>query len=108
MTKADNYLVGTIKVILANGYKDENPRPKYADGTPAYTYSINHVTRQYDLSAGEFPICTLRPIAWKTGIREIFTIYQKPFLPSISVFLCIVSHCYFFYVYLHTIVILDK
>ena len=27
---------------------------------------------------GEFPICTLRPQAWKTGIREIFTIYQKP------------------------------
>lgn len=78
MTKADNFLIETIKEILANGYKDENPRPKYADGTPAYTYSINHVTRQYDLSAGEFPICTLRPIAWKTGIREIFTIYQKP------------------------------
>ncbi|MBQ2437575.1 MAG: thymidylate synthase, partial [Clostridia bacterium] len=23
-------------------------------------------------------ICTLRPQAWKTGVREIFTIYQKP------------------------------
>ena len=34
--------------------------------------------RTYDLSKGEFPICTLRPMAWKTGIREIFTIYQKP------------------------------
>jgi thymidylate synthase len=34
--------------------------------------------RTYDLSKGEFPICSLRPIAWKTGIREIFTIYQKP------------------------------
>jgi thymidylate synthase len=30
------------------------------------------------LSKGEFPICTLRPIAIKTGIKEIFTIYQKP------------------------------
>lgn len=33
--------------------------------------------RKYDLSKGEFPICTLRRQAWKTGIREIFTIYQK-------------------------------
>ena len=50
----------------------------YADGTPAYTISVNHVMRKYDLSKGEFPICTLRPQAWKTGIREIFTIYQHP------------------------------
>ncbi|MCF0146579.1 MAG: thymidylate synthase, partial [Eubacterium sp.] len=50
----------------------------YEDGTPAYTISVNHVTRRYDLSKGEFPICTLRPQAWKTGIREIFTIYAHP------------------------------
>ena len=55
-----------------------NPRPHYKDGTPAHTVSINHVMRKYDLSKGEFPICTLRPMAWKTGIKEIFTIYQKP------------------------------
>lgn len=78
MNKADKYMFDTINEILKNGYKDENPRPKYADGTPAHTYSINHVIRKYDLSKGEFPICTLRPIAWKTGIKEIFTIYQKP------------------------------
>ena len=78
MTKADKYLYEDINNILKNGYKDVNPRPKYADGTPAHTFSINHVTRKYDLSKGEFPICTLRPIAWKTGIKEIFTIYQKP------------------------------
>ena len=78
MTKADTYMRVDIKHILANGYKDVNPRPKYADGTSAYTYSVNHVLRQYDLSKDEFPICTLRPMAWKTGIREIFAIYQKP------------------------------
>ena len=78
MTKADNFMKMDIEHILAYGYKDVNPRPKYADGTPAYTYSVNHVLRQYDLSKGEFPICTLRPMAWKTAIREIFTIYQKP------------------------------
>lgn len=74
-----DYLMGNaIRHILLNGYKDVNPRPKYADGTPAHTISVNHVTRSYDLSKGEFPITTLRPIAWKTGIKEIFTIYQKP------------------------------
>ena len=78
MTKADRYMYQMIVHILANGYKDENPRPKYADGTPAHTISVNHSVRSYDLAAGEFPICTLRPQAWKTGIREIFTIYQKP------------------------------
>ena len=78
MNKADIYMVNDIKNILTNGYKDVNPRPKYADGTPAHTISVNHVMRTYDLSNGEFPICTLRPIAWKTGIKELFTIYQKP------------------------------
>lgn len=78
MNKADNYMVETINLILDNGYKDINPRPHYADGTPAHTLSVNHNFRTYDLSKGEFPICNLRPIAWKTGIKEIFTIYQKP------------------------------
>lgn len=78
MTRADILLHQEILEILENGYKDVNPRPKYPDGTPAHTYSINHVVRSYDLSAGEFPICTLRPMAWKTAIKEIFTIYQKP------------------------------
>lgn len=78
MTKADFYMKEAIEKILGNGYMDVNPRPHYADGTPAHTLSINHVMRTYDLSKGEFPICTLRPMAWKTGIKEIFTIYQKP------------------------------
>ena len=78
MTTADHKMYELINNILNNGYKDINPRPKYADGTPAHTYFVNHTFRQYDLSKGEFPICTLRPMAWKTGIREIFTIYQKP------------------------------
>ena len=78
MTRADKYLAEDIRNILDNGYTDEDPRPRYADGTPAHTISVNHVMRRYDLSKGEFPVCTLRPQAWKTGIREIFTIYQMP------------------------------
>ena len=78
MNLADVYMNRDIRNILENGYKDVNPRPKYSDGSPAHTLSVNHVIRKYDLSQGEFPILTLRPIAWKTGIKEIFTIYQNP------------------------------
>lgn len=78
MTKANQYMQELIPKILNEGYLDENPRPVYKDGTPAHTLFINHTFRTYDLSKNEFPICTLRPIAWKTGIKEIFTIYQKP------------------------------
>ena len=76
MTQADFLLKCDIQNILNNGIKDENPRPHYADGTPAHTYFVNHVVRKYRLDKGEFPICTLRPIAWKNAIKEIFWIFQ--------------------------------
>ena len=60
MTKADRYLVEDIHNILENGFRDVDPRPKYEDGTPAYTISVNHVMRKYDLSKGEFPLDTQR------------------------------------------------
>lgn len=75
MTRADLLLVNDIRNILANGTKDENPRPKYEDGTPAHTYFVNHVVRTYNLQI-EFPICTLRPQAWKSAIKEVLWIYQ--------------------------------
>ena len=73
---ADEYLKEDIRNILNTGQKDENPRPKYEDGTPAYTYFVTHNVRTYDLSKGEFPITTLRPIAWKNAIKEVLWIYQ--------------------------------
>lgn len=76
MTRADFLLKCDIRNILNNGYKDVDPRPHYEDGTPAYTYSVNHVVRTYHMDKGEFPICTLRPIAWKSAIKEILWIYQ--------------------------------
>lgn len=75
-TEADYYLYTNINMIEQGGFEDINPRPKYADGTPAHTKSINHQYRSYDLSTGDFPITTLRPIAWKTAIKEILWIYQ--------------------------------
>lgn len=76
MNKADRYTYELLTRILNEGYKDINPRPKYSDGTPAHTLSVNNNIRIYDIGAGEFPICTLRPIAIKMAIKEMFWIYQ--------------------------------
>lgn len=77
ISKADYYFLKNLKDILNKGTYDENPRPKYEDGTPAHTKFITQVFEEYDLSKGEYPIISLRPNAIKTGIKEIFWIYQK-------------------------------
>ena len=71
----DKYKV-LVMQILRDGFLDENPRPHYADGTPAHTYSLNQMIQRYDINKGEFPIITLRPLAVKSAIREILWIYQ--------------------------------
>lgn len=77
MNKADKYFIENISKIMSDGSWDENPRPKYKDGTPAYSRFITQVWEEYDISKGEFPIPTLRNTAIKTGIKEILWIYQK-------------------------------
>ena len=78
MNKADKLFKETIRDILENGTTDENQkvRPVYKDGTPAHTIFLTQVVEKYDISKGEFPITTLRHIAWKSGIKEILWIYQ--------------------------------
>lgn len=77
MIKADFYYKENLKKIVNNGSLDRNPRPKYKDGTPAHSKFITQVFEEYDISKGEFPITTLRNTAIKTGIKEIFWIYQN-------------------------------
>ena len=77
MIKADKYYIDNLKRIIDDGTWDENPRPKYTDGTPAYSKFITQVFEEYDISKGEFPITTLRNTAIKTGIKEVLWIYQK-------------------------------
>lgn len=76
MTKGDIYTKEIIERILKEGTLDENPRPHYKDGTPAHTLSINHGMCTYDLTKGESPLITLRPIATKGSVGEILWIYR--------------------------------
>ena len=77
MIKADKYYIDNLNKILKDGCFDENPRPKYVDGSPAHSKFITQVFEEYDINKGEFPITTLRNTAIKTGIKEILWIYQK-------------------------------
>ena len=77
MNKADEYYIQNLSKIISEGSWDENPRPKYPDGTPSHSKFITQVFEEYDISKGEFPITTLRNTAIKTGIKEILWIYQK-------------------------------
>ena len=77
MNKADKYYIQNLQKIISDGSWDENPRPKYSDGTPAYSKFITQVFEEYNILKGEFPITTLRNTAIKTGIKEILWIYQK-------------------------------
>lgn len=76
MTKADKIFKDNIRRIMDEGVFSQQARPKYKDGTTANSKYITGSFAEYDLNKGEFPITTLRPIAIKSAIREIFWIYQ--------------------------------
>ena len=78
MSSADIAFINTCKDILENGtlVTDEKVRPKWEDGTPAYTIKKFGVVNRYDLSK-EFPLLTIRPIGLKSAIDEILWIWQK-------------------------------
>ena len=76
MTKGDLYTKEIFERILNEGCWDHNPRPKYKDGSPAHTLSVNHGMCTYDLTKNESPLITLRPIAVKKAIGELLWIYQ--------------------------------
>ncbi|MBZ2151781.1 thymidylate synthase [Streptococcus cristatus] len=76
MTKADTIFKENIKKIMEQGVFSENARPRYKDGNVANSKYITGSFAEYDLSKGEFPITTLRPIAIKSAIKEVLWIYQ--------------------------------
>ena len=76
MTKADTIFKTNIRKIIDEGVWSEQARPRYKDGTVANSKYVTGAFAEYDLSKGEFPIITLRPIAIKSAIKEMLWIYQ--------------------------------
>ena len=78
MSLADQIFINMCKDILENGTSTEGEkvRPKWPDGTPAYTIKKFGVVNRYDLSK-EFPILTLRPTALKLATDEMLWIWQQ-------------------------------
>ena len=78
MSYADKVFKETCRDILTNGTTTEGQkvRPKWEDGTPAYTIKKFCVVNRYDLRK-EFPAITLRQIYLKSALDEILWIWQK-------------------------------
>ncbi len=78
MSYADVCFKETCKSILEYGTdtRGEKVRPKWEDGTPAYTVKQFGIVNRYDLRK-EFPAITLRRMGLKSAMDEILWIYQK-------------------------------
>ena len=78
MSKADEIYIDMCKKVLNEGISTEGEkvRPKWEDGSYAYTLKIFGVVNRYDLSK-EFPAITLRQTYIKSAIDEILWIWQK-------------------------------
>ena len=78
MSYADQVFISMCKDILENGCSTEGEkvRPKWPDGTFAYTIKKFGVVNRYDLSK-EFPALTLRRTAIKSAIDEVLWIWQR-------------------------------
>lgn len=78
MSYADEIFISMCKDIIENGTdtQGEKVRPKWEDGTPAYTIKKFGVCNRYDLRK-EFPALTLRKTGLKSCMDEILWIYQR-------------------------------
>ncbi len=78
MSYADTVFINMCKDILDNGVSTEGEkvRPKWEDGSYAYTIKRFGVVNRYDLSK-EFPALTLRRTAFKSAVDEVLWIWQK-------------------------------
>ena len=78
MSMADKIFIDMCKDIIENGTstQGEKVRPKWEDGSYAYTIKKFGVVNRYDLRK-EFPAITLRRTGIKSCIDEILWIWQK-------------------------------
>ena len=78
MSLADKIFIDMCQDIIDNGLSTEGEkvRPKWEDGSFAYTVKRFGVVNRYDLSK-EFPAITLRKTALKSALDETLWIWQK-------------------------------
>ena len=78
MSEADDIFCAMCADIIDNGTTTEGQkvRPRWEDGTPAYTIKKFGVCNRYDLRE-EFPALTLRRTALKSAMDEVLWIYQR-------------------------------
>ncbi|MCR5215001.1 MAG: thymidylate synthase [Eubacterium sp.] len=78
MSKADDLYINMCKEILEHGYSTEGEkvRPKWEDGSFAYTMKRFGIVNRYNLQE-EFPAITLRKTYIRSAIDEILWIWQK-------------------------------
>ncbi|KXB62287.1 thymidylate synthase [Olsenella sp. DNF00959] len=78
MSKADDIFIGMCRQIIEHGSTTEGQkvRPRWEDGSPAYTIKSFGVCNRYDLRE-EFPALTLRRTALKSAMDEVLWIYQR-------------------------------
>ena len=78
MSYADKVFIGMCRDIIDNGTSTEGERvrPRWEDGTPAYTVKKFGVVNRYDLRK-EFPALTLRRTGIKSCTDELLWIWQK-------------------------------
>lgn len=78
MSLADDLFINMCRDIIDNGYSTEGEkvRPKWEDGSYAYTIKRFGVVNRYDLSK-EFPAITLRKTYIKSAVDEMLWIWQK-------------------------------
>ena len=78
MSRADELFIENCKDILAHGVwdTDQQVRPRWEDGTPAHTVKKFCIVNRYDLRE-EFPVQTIRKMAFKSAVDELLWIWQK-------------------------------
>jgi len=78
MSYADTVFINNCRQILTDGWSDRGQeiRPRWEDGTPAYTQKCFGLVNRYDL-AREFPILTLRKTNLRAAVDELLWIWQK-------------------------------
>jgi thymidylate synthase len=74
-SKADRYFRECLNEIKNHGSWDNNPRPKWGDGTPAFSKFITQKTFDYRIDKGELPLISMRNTAIRGGWCDIEAIY---------------------------------